>query len=153
MINKKPALKEIGEVTIEKIILSTGVDIGGIYLLENNLLMPLAVYGIPHLGDKVIYESSFYKRAIDNKEIIEIEFENNHPIVRTGLTELKINYLYILPISYNYEVIAILELASVNKPQNDVKQYYEKLKINYQLELQTEKHSANFKTLLMNCSN
>ncbi|MBK7105426.1 MAG: response regulator [Ignavibacteriae bacterium] len=128
LINKKPALKEIGEVTIEKIILSTGVDIGGIYLLENNLLMPLAVYGIPHLGDKVIYESSFYKRAIDNKEIIEIEFENNHPIVRTGLTELKINYLYILPISYNYEVIAILELASVNKPQNDVKQYYEKIK-------------------------
>ncbi|MFZ1292457.1 MAG: response regulator [Melioribacteraceae bacterium] len=128
LINKKPALKEIGEVTIEKIILSTGVDIGGIYLLENNLLMPLAVYGIPHLGDKVIYESSFYKRAIDNKEIIEIEFENNHPIVRTGLTELKINYLYILPIFYNYEVIAILELASVNKPHNDVKHYYEKIK-------------------------
>ncbi|MBK8944117.1 MAG: response regulator [Ignavibacteriae bacterium] len=128
LINKKPTLKEISEVTIEKIILSTGVDIGGIYLLENNLLSPLAIYGIPHFSDKEIHESNFYKRAIDNKEIIEIEFENNHPVVRTGLTELKINYLYILPISYNYEVIAILELASVNKPQNDVKQYYEKIK-------------------------
>lgn len=77
------------------------------------MLCPLSIYGIPHLGDKVIYDSSFYKRSIENKEIIDIEFTNNHPIVRTGLTELKINYLYILPITYNYEVIAILELASV----------------------------------------
>ena len=128
LINKKPTLNEIGDVTIEKIIFSTGVDIGGIYLLENNLLCPLSIYGIPHLGDKVIYDSSFYKRSIENKEIIDIEFTNNHPIVRTGLTELKINYLYILPITYNYEVIAILELASVNKPLQNIKEYFEKIK-------------------------
>ncbi|MCB9248100.1 MAG: response regulator [Ignavibacteriales bacterium] len=128
LINKKPTLEEIGEVTLEKIISSTGVDVGGIYLLDNNLLTPLSVYGVPYQTNKAIDESSIYKRAIDTKELIEIEFDKNHPIVRTGLTELKINFLFVLPIVYNNEVIAIMELASVNKPANAILRYYEKIK-------------------------
>ncbi len=128
LINKKPTLEEISEITIEKIISSTGVDLGGIYLLDNNLLIPLSVFGIPNQTEKFIEDSNFYKRAIENKEIIEIEFTNSQPVVRTGLTELKINYLYVLPVVHNNEVIAIIELASVNKPINDIHNYYNKIK-------------------------
>lgn len=128
LINKKPTLEEISEITIEKIISSTGVDLGGIYLLDNNLLIPLSVLGIPNQTEKFIEDSNFYKRAIENKEVIEIEFTNNSPVVKTGLTELKINYLYILPVVHNNEVISIIELASVNKPINDIHHYYNKIK-------------------------
>jgi signal transduction histidine kinase/DNA-binding response OmpR family regulator/HAMP domain-containing protein len=128
LINKKPTLEEISEITIEKIISSTKVDLGGIYLLDNNQLIPLSVYGIPNQTNKIIEDSTFYKRAIENKEICELEFTDNSPIVKTGLAELKINYLYILPIVYNNEVIAIMELASVNKPINDIHHYYDKIK-------------------------
>ncbi len=128
LINKNPSLEEIGDVTIKKIISLTNVNVGAIYLLENNILTSLSSYGVPQQQNKTIEESSFYKRAIENEDLIEIQFEDNHPVVKTGLAELKINYLYILPIIYNNRIIAIVELASVNKPISNVRDYYNKIK-------------------------
>ena len=128
IINKNPSLEEISEVTIEKIINYTGTDIGALYLYEEDDLVPLSVYGIADKEKNLLSESSLYKRAIENKEIIEMHFEKNYPVVQTGLIELKLSYLCILPLVYDDEVIAVIELASVNENSKNIKEYFDRIK-------------------------
>ena len=128
IINKNPSLEEISEVTIEKIINYTSADIGALYLYEEDELVPLSVYGVADKEKNLLTKSSLYKRAKDNKEIIELRFEKNYPVVKTGLIELKLSYLCILPLVYDNEVIAIIELASVNENSKNIKVYFERIK-------------------------
>ena len=104
----------------------SNVDVGAFYLYDDGKLNPFSVIGLPS-KEININEGSFYRKAKDKREIVEMQFEENHPILKTGITELKISYLYILPIFYNNEIIAILELASVNKPKVDIKKYLNKI--------------------------
>jgi len=147
LINKNPTLEEIGELSLQKIISSTGVDIGGLYLYEANELIPHSIFGITEKND-LLGESSFYKRAKDNKEFIELHFEDNQPIVKTGLIELKLNHLFILPIVYNNEVIAIMELASANKPLKNIKEYFERIKDQLSIGLANAKALSKLKKLV-----
>jgi len=128
LINKNPTLKKIGNKTLQKIVDSTNVDVGALYINEGDELIPFAALGAKSKKVNLFEESNFYKKATDNKEIIEIHFDENHPVVKSGIADLKLNYLYLLPIVYNDEVIAIMELASVNKPAIDIKQYFAKIK-------------------------
>ena len=50
------------------------------------------------------------------------------PSVKTGTLDLKLDYLLLLPVIYNNKVIAILELASLQTPSLDAKDYLEKIK-------------------------
>jgi len=127
LINQNPSLKEISEVAIEKIINYTGADLGALYLYEEELI-PLSVYGISEEKQNFLGRQSLYKRVKDTKEIVELNFETNLPVIKTGLIELKISCLYILPLIYNEEVIAIVELASVNENGKIIKEYYERIK-------------------------
>ncbi len=72
--------------------------------------------------------NDFYKKIIETKETIEISSENSLPTVKTGTLDLKISYLLLLPVIYNNKVIAILELASLQTPTFDAKDYLEKIK-------------------------
>jgi len=148
LINQNPSLEEIGELSLQKIISTTGVDIGGLYLYESNELIPYSVFGISENKNNLLGESSFYKRAKENKEFIELHFENNQPIVKTGLIELKLNHLYILPIVYNNEVIAIMELASANNPEKNIKDYFERIKDQLSIGLANAKALGELKKLV-----
>ncbi len=128
LINKNPSLEEISEVAIEKIINYTGADIGALYLYEEDKLIPLSVFGIPNKEKILLNESNLYKKVKENKEIVELHFEKNHPVVKTGLIELKLSSLYILPLVYDDEVIAIIELASVNENSKNIREYFERIK-------------------------
>lgn len=112
LINQNPTVKEISEVSIEKIINVTGFSIGAIHRVENDRLIPLASYGVD--ASKTIDETDFnlYAGVIKKKEKKELFFEKNHPEIKSGMITLKISSLCILPIIYNNNVIAILELAS-----------------------------------------
>ncbi len=128
LINKNPSLEEISEVAIEKIINYTGADIGALYMYEEDELVPLSVYGITDKEKNLLSESSLYKRVKENKEILELHFEKNQPVVKTGLVELKLSCLYILPLVYDDEVIAVIELASVNENSKNTREYFERIK-------------------------
>lgn len=112
LLNKNPTLIEVSDQALAKIITSTGVTLGLLYLVEDNQLRMVSSFGI---SDKVIKPSGeidFYKNVIKKKEIAEFDFKNNHPVIRTGIAEIKIEYLLVAPIIYNKNVIAIIELAS-----------------------------------------
>ena len=128
LINQNPSLEKIGNATLQKIMNSTKIDAGALYLYEEDELKQFAVYGLPHKSKNIFNETSFYKKAKEKGELVEIVFNNNHPVIKTGITELKINYLFVMPIFHNNEIIAMMELASVNKPEIDVKYYLNKIK-------------------------
>lgn len=127
LLNKNPTLIEVSDQALAKIITSTGLTLGLLYLVEENQLRMVSSFGI---SDKVIKPSGeidFYKNVIKKKEIAEFDFKNNNPVIRTGIAEIKIEYLLVAPIVYNKNVIAIIELASEKKPVEDVKNYIEKI--------------------------
>jgi len=112
LINQNPTVNEISEVSLEKIINLTGFSIAAIYKVENEKLIPLAAYGVDAV--KTIGETDFnlYASVIKKKEKKELFFEKNHPEIKSGMLTLKIASLTILPVIYNNNVIAVLELAS-----------------------------------------
>jgi len=148
LINQNPSLEDLGKITLSKIISTSKVDVGAFYLYDENELVQFAEVGLFNQGYKTIEESVFYKRAKEKREVIEIHFSESHPIIKTGITELKINYMFILPIFYNNEIIAFLELASVNKPNVDVKIYLNKIKNQLAIGLANAKAFSELKKIV-----
>jgi len=148
IINQNSSLEEVGDATLKKIINYTGADVGAFYLYKNLEFIPFAVVGLVNKKQDLFVESGIYNKAKEQKEIIELSFEENHPVVKTGLTEFRINYLHILPIFYNNELIAIMELASVNKPKVNIKYYLNKIKDQLAIGLANGKVLSELRTLV-----
>lgn len=125
LLNQNPTLIEISDQALAKIINATGLTLGLLYLVEEGQLRMVSSYGISDTFIKQPGEIDFYKNVIKKKEIAEFDFLNNNPVIKTGIAEIKIEYLLVAPIIYNKNVIAIIELASEKKPADDVKGYIE----------------------------
>ncbi|MGK9475377.1 response regulator [Melioribacter sp. OK-6-Me] len=121
LINKNPSLDEICDAALNKIIKTTQISFGIIYVIDKNKLITGASYGIE--GNSIEKPEAYLKQTIDKKEIIELTFEENHPVIRTGLSSIKIRYLLLYPIIYNNKTVAVLELASEKLPASDIKLY------------------------------
>ena len=148
IINQNPSLEEIGHAALQKIISSTGADLGAFYLHNDGEYTPFAVVGLVDKKQELFVESGFYNRAKKLKEIIELSFNENNPVVKTGLTEFKINHLYILPIFYNSNLLAVMELASVNKPKINIKDYLNKIKAQLAIGLANGKALTELKEMV-----
>lgn len=128
LINQNPTLNEISEASLSKIIKSTRLTFGVLYLVENKELRLISSHGISKnllLNDR---NQDFYSNAVDKKEMVEFHFHENFPEIKTGLALIKIKYLLIYPIIFNKETIAILELASETIPVEDIKPYIDSIK-------------------------
>jgi len=148
LINQNPSLEKVGDATLHKIITTINVDAGAFYLYNEKELTPFSVFGLSSHTREISEESSLYKKAKDSREIVEIHFQENNPVIKTGITELKINYLYLLPLFYNNEIIAIMELAAVNRPQIDVKAYLSRIKDQLAIGLANGKALSELKNLV-----
>lgn len=153
LINQKPTLEEIGDATLNKIISFAKVDAGALYLYEENKLNPLSAYGFVNDKNEQFAESTYYKNARKKKELVEIHFQENNPTIKTGITVLKINYLYILPIFYNNQIIAIVELAAVNKPNISINNYLNRIKDQLAIGLANGKAITELKNLVEELQN
>ena len=128
LINQNPTLDEISEVALKKIINTCGFIIGALYSVENEKLHLISSYGMEKTKAKSYEEFGFYDRVIENKESIEISSGDALPVVSTGLLDLEIKHLVILPIVYNNAVTSVLMLGSVVKPDDEVNEYLSKIK-------------------------
>ncbi|HLG32495.1 MAG TPA: response regulator [Ignavibacteriaceae bacterium] len=128
LINQNPSLTEISDAALKKIINTGGFIIGALYSVDDDELNLISNYGADIKEGKRNQRLGFYDRVVQNKEAIEINSGENLPIVSTGIMDLEIRNLLILPIIYNNKVIAILELGSINKPSEEVNEYLSKIK-------------------------
>ncbi len=127
LINKNPTLSEISNAALQKIIETTGMNFGALYLVENDNFKMLSSYGLSGKQFENTKNIDLYLTAIKEKKRVEFKFEQNYPVINTGLAEIKIKYILILPVIYNQEVIAILELASEREPEQNVSAYLENI--------------------------
>jgi signal transduction histidine kinase/CheY-like chemotaxis protein len=128
LINQNPTLNEISDMALKKIINTCGFIIGALYSVEDGQLHLISSYGIEKTKAKCYENFGFYDRVVENKESIEISSGDALPVVSTGLLDLEIKHMVILPIVYNNAVTSVLILGSVSKPDDEVNEYLSKIK-------------------------
>lgn len=127
LINQNPSLKEVSEAALAKIIKSTGLTFGVLYIIEQKKLRVISSFGISRNLLTPTQEADFYSNAIEKQETVEFTFKENYPEIQTGLASIKIKYLLIFPIIYNKETIAILEVAAETIPVQNIKSYIDNI--------------------------
>jgi signal transduction histidine kinase/CheY-like chemotaxis protein/HAMP domain-containing protein len=126
LINQNASLTEISNAALKKIIDTCGFLIGALYSIDGDEVSLICSHGLSNTNSNH-ERNELYKKIIKSKLPIEISSENLLPVVQTGTLDLRINYLLLLPVIYNNKVIAILELASLNRPTLEAKDYLEKI--------------------------
>ncbi|HEY6435376.1 MAG TPA: ATP-binding protein, partial [Ignavibacteriaceae bacterium] len=127
LINQNPSLKEISDVALKKIIDAGDFLIGGLYSVDNSITL-ISSYGLNTEYSVRQGISHFFKKVLETKQSLELYDEGDLPVVSTGLLDIKIKYMLFLPIVYNNKSIAVLELGSLTKPREEVRDYLEKIK-------------------------
>ena len=125
LINRNASLKEIADAALNKIIKTCGFSVGAIYAIKDNSITLIRSYGIK--GKTAAEDFEFFESAIKNREMLELNFEKNFPTVSSGIISLEIKHMLVIPIIYNNEVIALLELGGLDKPSLEVKNYLSKI--------------------------
>ena len=121
MLNQNPSLKEISDAALGKIINICGFIIGALYTVEEDGIKIASSFGIEK-GHSFV-DSNFINDVIHKKELIELEFNENPPSIKTGAIRIDLKYLILVPIVYNNKVIAVLELSGAEKPGSEAKDY------------------------------
>jgi len=127
LINQNASLTEISNAALNKILDTCGFLVGALYSVDIDEISLICSYGLSSKNPNH-ERNDFYKKIIKTKETIEISSVNSLPTIQTGTLDLKLGYLLLLPIVYNNKVTAILELASLNTPTSEAKDYLEKIK-------------------------
>ena len=127
LINQNPSLKEISDVALKKILDTGDFLIGGLYTVDDKITL-ISSYGLNSEYSTRPGTSDFFKKVLETKQSLELFNEEDLPVVSTGLIDIKIKYMLFLPIVYNNKSVAVLELGSLAKPREEVRDYLEKIK-------------------------
>ncbi|MBK9096969.1 MAG: response regulator [bacterium] len=153
LINQNPTLKEISDEALKKILDAGDFIIGGLYSVDEEIKL-ISAYGLNAEFTERPENSAFFKKVLETKQSMELLDEETLPVVSAGLVEIKLKYLLFLPIVYNNKPVALLELGSLTKPREEVRDYLEKIKdqlaigiTNARALLQLEKLVNELKTL------
>ncbi len=126
LINKNPTLKEAADAALKKIIKTGKFTIGALYSIVNDKITLTSSFGLPD-GYSLTEEINYFNTLVKDRELVEINFEENYPTISAGILKLQIKYLLIQPVVYNNKIIAILELGSVDPPSEEAKEYLAKI--------------------------
>jgi signal transduction histidine kinase/DNA-binding response OmpR family regulator len=121
MLNQNPSLKEISDAALGKIISICGFVVGALYTVEEDGIKIASSFGIEK-GHSA-FDSNFIHDVIQKRELVELEFKENPPSIKTGAIKIDLKYLTLVPIIYNNKVIAVLELSGAEKPSDAAKKY------------------------------
>jgi signal transduction histidine kinase/CheY-like chemotaxis protein len=128
LINQNPTLSEISEAALKKIISSCGFIVGALYSVDDGKLNLIYADGLDDYYTSTKGDFAFFNRVITTKETVELFDDQSLPVISTGITNLQLKYLLLLPVVYNNKTIAVLELGSIEKPNEEVKDYLAKIK-------------------------
>lgn len=127
IINETPLLKELCDAVLEKIISATDVSLGVFYIVDNKNAKPISSYGISQSILEAHDKTNFHLNVIEKRKKVELIFEDNPPLIKTGLVEIKVRYLLVMPLVFNKKVIGVIELACEHIPKNTPVDYLTKV--------------------------
>ncbi len=116
IINRNITLKNLSNAVLKKILEVTHLKFGAVYLVNDTDIKPLAAVGLSHHFSEHHEKQQIYKDLLENREVIEMQFDNNFPVIRSSLVEIQIKYLLIYPVISGNELIGFIELASESTP-------------------------------------
>lgn len=122
LLNQNPSLKEISDAALGKIINTHNFTAGAMYSIDERKISLVSSYGFDKQNE-IKENSPYFDAALKNKKQIEFNLENNPAEISAGIVKIKIKHLLIIPIIYNNDIIAIMELCSVEKPSADAKEF------------------------------
>ncbi len=122
LLNQNPSFSEISDAALKKIIKSCGFTAGALYSVFNEEVSLTSSFGIK-AGISVRENNDLFYTVARNKEPLEFNFNTDSPVVSSGTYDISIKYLLIQPVVYNNKVIAILELAGLEPPVTEAKEY------------------------------
>lgn len=128
LLNQSPTLSEVADSALKKIIVSGNFTVGALYQYENNNYTLISCYGVAKDKIKEINRFDVYETAVQKREIIEISIKENFPKIYSGITEFSIRNFLIIPIIYDNDIIAIVELGSIDKITLESKNYLIKIR-------------------------
>jgi len=128
LINQNPTLNEISEAALKKIINSCGFIVGALYSVDDGELNLIYTDGLDDHYTSTKSNFTFFNRVITTKESLELFDNQSLPVISTGIIDLQLKYLLLLPVVYNNKTIAVIELGSIDKPNEEVKDYLAKIK-------------------------
>ncbi len=125
LLNQNPSLVEISEAALKKIIKTCGFNVGALYTVESDKIKLVSAYGIKI--ESLNESSDLFDPVLKDHTVLEIESEENLPVITSGLISFRLRYLLLQPIIYNNNVIAILELGGISKPSKEAKEYLQNI--------------------------
>lgn len=118
IINKNKSLSNLSEAVLKEILEVTEFKFGAIYLVEQSCIKTLAAIGLSNDYTDSSEKQQIYNNVMNNREVIEMRFERNYPVIRSSLVEIQIRYLLIMPVISGNEIIGIIEIASESEPKD-----------------------------------
>ena len=128
IINKTPQLKQLTDEVLEKIIVTSQISFGVFYLVEDDNAKPISTLGINISSLDINNSNTFHSDVIKNRKTVELVFDENSPIVKTGIAQIKIKYLLIMPVIFNNVVLGVVELACEHVPSKSPVIFLSKIK-------------------------
>ena len=125
LLNQNPSLAEISEEALKKIISTCGFNVGALYTVDSEKIKMVSSYGIKK--DLLNESPDLFAPVLKDHTPLEIESEENLPVISSGLISLNLKHLLLQPIMYNGKVIAILELGGISKPSKEAKEYLQNI--------------------------
>lgn len=122
LLNIKASMTEVSKEVLNKIVSTIKVSCGAIYEIDDHKIQLKASSGLDVEIGK-IETNNIYKDAINEQKWQTHNYERNHPIVKIGQTELKVKSHIIIPVIYNIETIALIELISENYIEEEALEY------------------------------
>ncbi len=118
ILNRKGALKDLADAVLYKICNSLKSDLAILYLTtDENQVEMISSYGLFN-SDKE-YSKEFLKGVIQSKEIKVYENEFGLTKIKSGMADISVKKIIIIPVIYGEEVISVIELGSFeNYPIN-----------------------------------
>lgn len=128
LLNKTPGLKEISSDILLKIIKTTGYHLGAIYLIKGEEAQLAGVQGFEAKGLVQLQSEGIIQEVVRTREKMHLSFAENPPVVKALAFSLEVREMLILPIEYNQQVIAVLQLAAVVEPFSGADEYINKIR-------------------------
>jgi signal transduction histidine kinase/DNA-binding response OmpR family regulator/HAMP domain-containing protein len=126
LINRNATLAEISDAALRKIIKTCGFTVGALYVTQEDNFKCAAVYGFDK-NLKTNTNPELFSTVVKTQEPVEIHLEQDYPAAVSGLVRINIKHLLVIPVIYNSNVIAVIELGSVSKPSGYAMEYLSRI--------------------------
>ncbi len=126
-INFSTDFKKISNDSLQRIIKSTDYSIGAIYLVNGDKIELAATEGLDPNHQVFSAKNDLLYAVLNRNQNIDLKFSSGAPAISAGLVSIQLTEMVLMPVSSGDNIIAILQVASVDPVSIESKQYIEKI--------------------------